>query len=86
MLFHELLLHYRNSILNPSHVPLPRLYLEIIYKNLFLCAGDPLDAVILGNHLPYGYTGRVKVKGVMKFIDAGLVDDKLICTQLIPGM
>ncbi|KAG0607812.1 hypothetical protein M758_8G056800 [Ceratodon purpureus] len=47
--------------------------------------GDPLDALILGNHLPYGYTGRVKVKGVMKFIDAGLVDDKLICTQLIPA-
>lgn len=47
--------------------------------------GDPLDAIILGNHLPYGYTGKVKVKGVMKFIDAGLVDDKLICTQLIPG-
>ena len=42
--------------------------------------------MILGNHLPYGYTGRVKVRGVMKFIDAGLVDDKLICTQLIPGM
>lgn len=42
--------------------------------------------MILGGHLPYGYTGKVKVKGVMKFIDAGLVDDKLICTQLIPGM
>jgi inorganic pyrophosphatase len=53
---------------------------------VYVCAGDPLDAVILGNHLPYGYTGKVKVKGVMKFIDAGLVDDKLICTQLIPGM
>jgi len=47
--------------------------------------GDPLDAVILGGQLPYGYTGKVRVKGVMKFIDAGLVDDKLICTQLIPG-
>ena len=49
------------------------------------CAGDPLDAIILGNQLPYGYTGKVKVKGIMKFLDAGLVDDKLICTQLIPG-
>lgn len=47
--------------------------------------GDPLDAVILGDKLPYGYAGKVKVKGVMRFMDAGFVDDKLICTQLIQG-
>jgi len=47
--------------------------------------GDPLDAVILGDQLPYGYSGKVKVKGVMRFMDAGFVDDKLICTQLIQG-
>lgn len=47
--------------------------------------GDPLDAVILGDQLPYGYSGKVKVKGVMRFMDAGVVDDKLICTQLIQG-
>ena len=62
------------------------LYRQTIYKNFFVCAGDPLDALILGNPLPYGYEGKVKVRGVMKFIDAGLVDDKLICTQLIPGI
>jgi inorganic pyrophosphatase len=48
--------------------------------------GDPLDAIILGKRLPLGHQGIVRVKGIIKFTDAGLVDNKLICTQRKPGM
>lgn len=49
-------------------------------------SGDPLDAIILGKRLPLGHQGIVRVKGIIKFTDAGLVDNKLICTQRKPGM
>jgi inorganic pyrophosphatase len=41
--------------------------------------GDPLDAVVLGRRLPRGHVGFWPVQGVIRFEDAGLVDDKLIC-------
>jgi hypothetical protein len=44
-------------------------------------AGDPLDAIVLGDSLPYGHIGTWRVKGKLKFIDAGIVDDKLVCVQ-----
>ncbi|CAK9236905.1 unnamed protein product [Sphagnum troendelagicum] len=47
--------------------------------------GDPLDAIILGKRLPLGHQGIVRVKGIIKFTDAGLVDNKLICTQRKSG-
>lgn len=43
--------------------------------------GDPLDAIVLGEYLPYGHKGTWKVKGLLKFIDAGVVDNKLVCVQ-----
>ncbi|KAJ7549740.1 hypothetical protein O6H91_07G066100 [Diphasiastrum complanatum] len=46
--------------------------------------GDPLDAVILGKHLPYQTTGMWEVKGIVKFMDAGAVDNKLICIPCQP--
>lgn len=44
-------------------------------------AGDPLDAIVLGDSLPYGHIGTWRVKGKLNFIDAGIVDDKLVCVQ-----
>ncbi|KAH7307046.1 hypothetical protein KP509_22G043600 [Ceratopteris richardii] len=46
--------------------------------------GDPLDAVVLGGHLPYGHIGTWRVKGLLKFVDAGVEDDKLVCIQTLP--
>ncbi|MCO5563454.1 hypothetical protein L7F22_017096 [Adiantum nelumboides] len=43
--------------------------------------GDPLDAIVLGAPLPYGHVGTWRVKGILKFMDAGIVDDKLVCVQ-----
>lgn len=40
--------------------------------------GDPLDAVVLGPALPRGAVVQVKVIGVLKLIDRGEQDDKLI--------
>ena len=41
--------------------------------------GDPLDAVVLGKRLPRGHLGVWPVRGVIRFEDAGFVDDKLVC-------
>jgi len=41
--------------------------------------GDPLDAVVLGKRLGTGHTGVHRVAAVAKVLDAGQVDDKLIC-------
>ncbi|KAI5059283.1 hypothetical protein GOP47_0025602 [Adiantum capillus-veneris] len=43
--------------------------------------GDPLDAIVLGDPLPYGHIGTWRVKGMLKFMDAGIVDNKLVCVQ-----
>ena len=40
--------------------------------------GDPLDVLVLGPALPLGAEREVSVHGVVRFLDAGLVDDKLI--------
>lgn len=41
--------------------------------------GDPLDAVVLGPRLPRGHRGRWPVLGVVRFVDAGQQDDKVVC-------
>lgn len=41
--------------------------------------GDPLDALVLGPALGAGETVQTTVYAVVRFLDAGKVDDKLIC-------
>jgi len=41
--------------------------------------GDPLDAVVLGRRLRTGHKGVHRVAAVAKVMDAGQIDDKLIC-------
>jgi inorganic pyrophosphatase len=43
--------------------------------------GDPLDAVVLGPALAAGEVVEVDVHGVVRFLDAGRVDDKLVCAH-----
>jgi inorganic pyrophosphatase len=47
--------------------------------------GDPLDALLLGPAVRVGHRCRARVVGVVHFVDAGLVDDKLVCGALPPG-
>jgi len=42
-------------------------------------AGDPADALVLGPRLPRGHRETFAVHGVVRFVDAGMVDDKLVC-------
>lgn len=42
--------------------------------------GDPLDAVVLGPRLAAGARLRVRVVGVIDFVDAGQADPKVICS------
>lgn len=46
--------------------------------------GDPLDAVVLGPRAAAGTEVVVAVRGVVRFIDAGLEDPKLICAGSPP--
>ena len=41
--------------------------------------GDPLDAVVLGPRLPFGAEVDADVYAVVRFLDDGAVDDKLVC-------
>jgi inorganic pyrophosphatase len=41
--------------------------------------GDPLDAIVLGPALGMGECVRAPVRAVVRFVDRGLVDDKLVC-------
>lgn len=41
--------------------------------------GDPEDALVLGPRLPAGAEVEVPVRGVVRFVDAGEPDDKLVC-------
>lgn len=43
--------------------------------------GEPLDAVVLGPTLPRGVTVAARVQAVVRFVDAGLDDPKLICAR-----
>jgi len=41
--------------------------------------GDPLDALVLGPRLAFGAELDVTVRAVVRFLDDGAVDDKLVC-------
>lgn len=43
--------------------------------------GDPLDVLLLGPELPTGTPLRIKLIGVLKLLDRGEVDDKLIAVE-----
>ncbi len=47
--------------------------------------GDPLDAVLLGPRQPRGATLRAQAYGVVRFVDAGCTDDKLVCGTAAPS-
>lgn len=46
--------------------------------------GEPLDALVLGPPVARGTVGRWAVHGVVRFVDAGTVDDKLVCGHRPP--
>lgn len=46
--------------------------------------GEPIDALVLGPVLPRGTLGRWAVFGVVRFVDAGVPDDKLVCGEHAP--
>jgi inorganic pyrophosphatase len=47
--------------------------------------GDPPDAVVLGPRCPAGVEVLAVVRGVVRFVDAGLDDPKLICSGTPPS-
>ena len=46
--------------------------------------GDPLDALVLGPRLAAGHRVNTEVRAVVRFVDAGRVDDKLVCADHPP--
>lgn len=47
--------------------------------------GDPQDVLILGPTLPVGTRGRFPVRGRVRFIDAGVQDDKWVVSAWPPS-
>lgn len=47
--------------------------------------GDPLDALVLGPRLAAGALVTSTVWAVVRFVDAGRRDDKLVCGATAPG-
>jgi inorganic pyrophosphatase len=46
--------------------------------------GDALDALVLGEPLPRGTVVEADVHGIVRFLDHGEVDDKLVCAVFVP--
>jgi len=46
--------------------------------------GDPVDVVVLGPRLPAGSRHSLPVVGVVRFVDAGQTDDKLVASSSCP--
>ena len=46
--------------------------------------GEPLDALVLGPALERGDRRSWPVHGVVRFVDEGLIDDKLVCGTAPP--
>lgn len=46
--------------------------------------GDPLDAILWGRRRPAGHVEEATVAGVVHFVDAGEIDDKLVCGAVGP--
>lgn len=47
--------------------------------------GDPLDALVLGPTLPAGRLVGTRAWAVVRFVDAGRIDDKLVCGPARPS-
>ncbi|MDQ3186199.1 MAG: inorganic diphosphatase [Pseudomonadota bacterium] len=47
--------------------------------------GDLLDALVLGPRLPAGTRIKVKAWGAVTLTDRGMTDDKLVCSDYLPG-
>ena len=62
-----------------SPLPCPFNYGSV--PNLLGLEGDLLDAVVLGPRLPAGARKRVKAWGAVVFMDRGMMDDKLVCSD-----
>ena len=43
--------------------------------------GDRIDAIVLGSRLPRGTRRSVRVRGLVRFVDAGADDPKWICAD-----
>jgi inorganic pyrophosphatase len=65
-----------------SPLPCPFNYGSI--PNYIGLEGDLLDALILGPRLPMGTRKQVKAWGAVTFMDRGMTDDKLICSDVFP--
>lgn len=48
--------------------------------------GDLLDALVLGPRLPAGTRVQAKAWGAIRMVDHGMLDDKLICSDLPPDL
>ena len=48
--------------------------------------GDLLDALVLGPRLPAGTRVQAKAWGAVRMVDHGMLDDKLICSDLPPDL
>ena len=46
--------------------------------------GDPLDAVLLGGSRRRGDRVTTEVRATVRFLDAGEVDDKVVCSATAP--
>ena len=42
--------------------------------------GDPVDAIVLGPRLRRGHRARHRARAALRFIDAGDIDDKVVCS------
>ena len=42
--------------------------------------GDPIDAIVLGPTLRRGHEGTHRARAAIRFIDAGDIDDKIVCS------
>jgi inorganic pyrophosphatase len=67
-----------------SPLPCPFNYGSV--PNYIGLEGDLLDALILGPRLPMGTRKRVKAWGAVTFMDRGMTDDKLICSDIFPDV
>ncbi len=60
-----------------SPLPCPYNYGSVVGSRA--ADGDPVDAIVLGPRLAVGHIGEFEVRAAIRFIDAGDIDDKLIC-------
>lgn len=59
-----------------SPIPVPFDYGEVV--GTIAADGDPQDAIVLGRRERGPGEGEFEVRGVVRFVDAGQIDDKLV--------